>query len=135
MKTAQRIAACLCLCLVLIMSYAKADVRELSIEYNRLHESSRVAEMFPHKPKESLALNMNIDIIGPLHWDNTIHATTDDGQYRMVGWQFFFGINPLKWIDIGYRHHSQHIMGAPELPMGFPIEDSLCVKLYIVRTQ
>lgn len=117
----------------LLISEAEAtDVRDLSIEYRHFHKSARIAEMPGYQAKEGLAINFDLDLIGPLYWNNTVHATTDPGQYRAVGWLFEFGLRPSMYfprgwdgLEIYYEHHSQHVLDAKHPWMKFPVNDSV----------
>jgi hypothetical protein len=102
------------------------ELRDLSIDYDDFHDGSRIAEMPGFKPKEGLAVNVKIDLLGPIYWNNRVHAVTDPGQYRLIGLKFELGVRVFESLDIEYRHHSQHLIDAVG-PTKFPVEDSLGV--------
>ena len=117
------------------------EVKELSLQFDRFHDSARIPSLYPYKAHEGLALNMNLNLWGPVYWDNQVHALMDTGQYRSVGWEFQVGLAPMRWLSlsdrdwlrIAYRHHSQHLLEAlPATGIRFPVEDSFFVKLFIL---
>lgn len=122
-----------------------AEITYAAIEYQYFHKSARFAEMPNHTAKEGLGVRFNVKLVGPLYWNNRIHALTDSGQYRLVGWNFEVGLHPLFWIDdpyarglqFFYNHHSQHLLEDKHPEMKFPVNDSLGLRwvIYIAPEQ
>lgn len=115
-----------------------AELDRLAIEYNRFHPSARFPEMPGFKAKEGLAVLFDIRLAGPLYWRNKVHAKTDPGQYRAIGWQFELGLDPFFWsgdlsrhLEFFYAHHSQHLLEARRDDMPFPVNDSLGLRWVI----
>jgi hypothetical protein len=83
-------------------------------------------------------LNLNTNIYDVIYWENIIHTTTDkydnhNGQFRLVGWQLRFGLRLTENFDIGYYHHSQHLLDYV-YPYGkFPYEDAVELKIYLYK--
>jgi hypothetical protein len=113
-----------------------AEITYVDIEYQHYHPSGRFPEMPNYRAKEGLALDFNTQLLGPVYW---IHALTDPGQYRLVGWNFELGVNPLffvpydyaKAFQIYYEHHSQHILEDHHPYVKFPVNDSLGLRWVI----
>lgn len=84
-----------------------------------------------------LDLNFQTSIFQYLYWDNTVHSTTDryidsgkEGQFRTVGWKFRLGVRLHDNLDIGYYHHSEHVLDyARKDP--FPRRDGLELRFYL----
>ena len=105
---------------------------ELSVQYKSYHPSARNPLFTDSTPKEGINLVMNTDMLfGTAFWDNTIHTTTDDSQYRHIGWQFKLGTRIFSFLTVEYQHHSQHLLDTSYPHMKFPVEDSLGFTLTI----
>lgn len=114
------------------------ELTELSIQYQRFHPSGRFPEMPEHQAKEGVGFNLNTDLVclewrgrPCLIWRNTVHALTDPGQYRLVGWKFFLGAR-IHWFEVGYHHWSQHLLEAVHPEVKFPVQDALSVKIHLL---
>lgn len=119
---------------LLLTACSTAKVRELSVDYGRYiaPERAYMYPLYPERPKESLALNFNVAPLKFFEWRNTVHATTTSGQYRLVGWQMGLILQPTQWIEVGYLHHSQHLLDR----VGdghFPVEDQVVLKLVLIK--
>lgn len=117
-----------------------AELDRLTIEYGRYHPSGRFAEMPMHRAKEALGVEFDMKIFGPVFWRNRIHALTDPGQYRLIGWQFAVGADPFFWqpdlkdhLELFYRHHSQHLLEDNLPDMKFPVNDALMLRWTIYK--
>lgn len=109
-----------------------AELDRLAIEYGRYHPSARMPEMPGFTAKEGLAVLFDMKLAGPLYWRNRVHAKTDPGQYRSIGWQFELGADPFFWndslknhLELFYAHHSQHLLEGQHPWMKFPVNDQL----------
>lgn len=102
-----------------------AELKKLDITYQRFHQSNIIPEMYPHKAKEGLSLGFDVSLYGPFYWNNVVHALTDAGQYRLIGWQFELGVSPWQSLDLFYIHHSQHLLDSHHPFVKFPVNDSL----------
>ena len=124
--------------------YKFIDVDELKINYKDYFPGGAdpliTQNGIPNRQLgKQVNLNLNLDLMNVLYWNNTVHGTTDEiigsnkGQFRRVGWQFQFGINIEEHISVEYYHHSQHLLDY-EWPYGrWPVEDAISVNLYIIR--
>ena len=90
---------------------------------------------------KELLLNLNSDLWKYGYWNNTVHTMTDKdattgatGQFRLVGWEFRVGAKVFDCLDVGYYHHSQHLMDA-SLPYHFPTEDAVEIKIYLYSAE
>lgn len=77
------------------------------------------------------ALYMDIALAWRIHFRSRIHSTTTNAQFRTIGWQYWLGVRPWDWVEIGVYHHSQH---ALDVNLGrFPLEDGVYLKLWFNR--
>ncbi len=90
---------------------------------------------------KGIALNMNANVLKYLYWNNKVHGTTEElvgtnkGQFRLIGYQFEFGLRPFNWLEVEYHHHSQHSLDHV-YPYGhFPVEDAIQIKIYLWRSK
>jgi hypothetical protein len=88
---------------------------------------------------KELQLFFNTDIGRYFFWNNRVHGGTDEvigsggkGQFRDVGWQFWLGVRPSKYLTLEYEHHSQHMLDY-SMPGRFPVEDSVGLKIHLYR--
>lgn len=88
---------------------------------------------------DEVTLFINIDFMKYFYWNHRVHGATDrvastggQGQYRDIGWQFFFGFRPTKFLSVEYEHHSQHVLDH-KAPFRYPVEDSFGIKLHIFQ--
>lgn len=121
----------LTLILALLLSAQAArglDVREVGINYRRFVMTNYMLETPGFDPKESVNLTLDVDLLGPLYWNNTVRTITDDGAYRFVSWNFFLGARILPNLNVEFEHRSGHLLdhGDEDYPDGhFPVEDSI----------
>ena len=86
---------------------------------------------------KGLDFNLDTNIFSVLYWNNKVHSMTDEivnsggkGQFRAIGWKFDLGVRATPYLNIYYRHHSQHLLDA-SLPYHFPVNDSVGIELII----
>jgi hypothetical protein len=122
--------------LFLPLASAAFDLQRLEIEYRYFHASGRIPEMPAWTPKEGLAVYMDLHFLGPITWENYIHAMTDPGQYRLVGLKTELKVYVFRNLSVGIHHHSQHILEGrhPFLPK-FPVQDAIQVNWVVYQSR
>lgn len=131
---------------LLLYSPAQADdtdgvsLREVYIDYTSYFPGGTdpilVSSGMPDRHLDKrLNLHVNMDLLNYIYWENMINSTTDkdsngSGQFRVVGWEFGFGIRFLKSFRAGYYHHSQHLLDY-QGQYHYPVEDGIQVRLTI----
>jgi len=105
------------------------EITESYFEFRKFYFSSNMAEIPQYKPKESVALLMDVNLYKPLHWNNRVHGVSTDGQFRLIGWQFYLHFKILTHFEIGWEHHSQHILENRHPILRFPHEDSFLLRI------
>lgn len=108
------------------------EVTDLSIDYYKFRDGGRFIES-PSEPfRERIGLNLGVEFTDWLFMRQRIHGATSAKQFAWVGWEFSFGVRPFNWLEIGYRHHSQHALDQRSPGRRFPVEDALDIKLIII---
>lgn len=109
-------------------------LRELALDYQNFIDEGRDLLLYPETHKESLAVDMKIDLLGPLYWNNLIAATTTDAQYRTVGLTSELGAHVFSRLDVFYRHTSIHLLDRAHsyLPK-FPVYDAVGVRITLYK--
>lgn len=119
------------------------DVQELAIDYKQYlpggHYPYITDNGMPDRMLDKgLDLIVNMTVVKYFYWDNRIVSLTDAdtgsgrGQFRLVGWNFRFGLQVADAIQFGYYHFSQHLLDAT-LPWHFPVEDAVELRFIILR--
>lgn len=106
-------------------------LREASVKYQKFADNN-YAPYFDKPQKERLSLVVNSDLLKYGFWNNRVHGTTTEDQYRWVGWNFQVGVRLFRQLDVQYEHHSQHAMDY-NIGAHFPVEDSVGFTLYFYR--
>lgn len=88
---------------------------------------------------QGLDVIMNLTVLKFFYWDNKIVSLADrgrgnssPGQFRLVGWNFRFGLQLTEWIQFGYFHFSQHLLDA-QFPWHYPVEDAYELRFIIYQ--
>lgn len=120
------------------ISYAVdgVELQEVYVNYKSFEGDIRspyldVPGLEGHTLQSELNLNVNMDIFDHLYFNNTIHSL-NDGSYRLIGWNWRFGIHVTDWLDFGWNHFSEHYTDF-QSPYGFPLQNSWEVNVYIYR--
>jgi hypothetical protein len=116
------------------------SLNELAVDYRNyamVNPNGHEPMTFPDPPKESLNLEMKLDVLGAGYFDPTVESMTTDAQFRDVGLLLRLGIRITDNLEVGLIHHSQHQLDREQqLGMGhFPESDAFQVKLYLYRAQ
>lgn len=107
-------------------------VDSVFIDYNKYHPSNRDPLFYNTTKKETLSLNLNLDVLSFLYIDSRVHGDTDNSQYHLVGLEERIGVRVFKSLEIGWRHHSQHILDDKYPYQKFPVDDSFNIRLYLI---
>lgn len=113
---------------------AAVELERVELNYRRFVETNYVLEVPGFEVKEAIDLDLDVDLMGPIYWRNTIRSLTDDGAYRFVSWNFMLGAQILESLSVEFEHKSGHLLDHPDYdyPDGhFPVEDSINVRWVI----
>lgn len=127
--------------LTLTPQIAKSDVLNLDevyINYKSFVGETRnpylqIPGLEDHSLQNELNLNINMTIVDHFYWDNTIHSL-NDGEYRVIGWNYRIGVHITDYIDFGRNHFSEHYINFVS-PYGFPLQNSWELNLYLYRSK
>lgn len=119
---------------LILGAWTPIQLKEAYVTYDRFLHPGRSALIYPEGMKEGLALDLNNRVLVFGYLEARVHALTTSSQYRSVGLVLRMGVEPVKWLQVGVRHHSQHLLERQHAFMNrFPVEDSLEVRLYLYR--
>lgn len=127
--------------LILIPQVAISDVLELDdvyIDYKVFSGETRSPYLWlpgleGHSLQNELNLNIDTTFLEHFYFDNTIHSL-NDGDYRLIGWNWRFGLHLTDWIDFGWWHFSEHYTDFTS-PNGFPLQNAWQLKIYLYRSK
>lgn len=124
--------------LICYADYHIIDLKELSIDYKNyamVNKNARNSLIYPEPPKEAINVNINMDFATYFYWNNVIESLTTDGQYRSIGLQTQIGVRLSEHLELGYYHHSQHLIDRQHSYMDkYPVEDAVQIKLYLYKS-
>ena len=117
---------------------AVIELQEVAVDYRNyaiVNDQQRNLLVYPEPPKEGLNLDVKIDLFSGLMYANSlIEAMTVSSQYRGIGLVQQVGFHLGKFADLGWYHHSQHVMDRPIMSIpSFPTEDAIQLRIYIYR--
>jgi hypothetical protein len=128
--------------LILALSFPKIansdalELQEVYLNYKKFSGDTRtpylqLPGLEDHSLDHELNLNVNMDFWEHFYWNNTIHAL-NDGDYRVIGWNWRIGLHFTDYIDFGWNHFSEHYTNYI-VPDGFPLQNSWEVNFYLYR--
>lgn len=125
------------------------DLTEASIEYRSYFPGgvdpivTQNRAIGPRDLDKYLGAQINYDVLKYAYMENLVHSKTDKevsggGQFRIIGWQFEFGLDWQRlfaWLPLrtAYYHHSQHTADSTNSYDHFPVEDAFALKIMIFR--
>lgn len=130
--------------ILMLASRSEADfhaieLQELSIDYKNysaLNSNAYDPLIYPEKIKEGIDIGINTDILKYGYFNSKVEALTTDAQYRDIGLELRAGVRLLPILDVGYYHHSSHVLDEPQPVFGiFPHEDAIELKLYLYHKE
>lgn len=110
-------------------------VTDLSIEYYKFKTGGRFLESPAEPFRERIALNLGVDFTQYLFFKSKVHGATTKKQFAWAGWEFQMGVRPFRWLELGYRHHSQHALDQPSPGPRFPVEDGFALKVILLEVK
>ena len=109
------------------------DLTEASLNYRNyalLNPNARNLLIYPEHAKEGIDVGLKMDLLSYGYFDSQIESLTTDAQYRSIGLQFGLGLRVTDYLNVGYWHHSQHVLDrGPQSYEKFPSEDALEVRI------
>ena len=114
--------------LLFCVSCQGIELDSLTLNYQRFNESNRIPDLEGFKANEGLNLGVDLTIWKPFYWNNRIVSFTDQGSYRLVGWNSHIGVRVFDCLKIEYEHFSKHILDHTDHDFQagkFPVQDSI----------
>lgn len=75
-----------------------------------------------------LDLHIDLNVLRGLYWNNMVNTTSDQSQFKVIGWEYGLGARLFPCLELGYYHHSQHWLDSNDT-QHFPLENAIQVKL------
>lgn len=111
------------------------DLDEVSAEYNHYLQPTHSA-YFNESEKDGLSVNVDSTVAKYLFWNSTVHGTSNNSQYRLIGLYMQVGARVSRYVDLSVWHHSQHLLdGGDEYGRHFPVENAVELKVYFYRRE
>lgn len=82
--------------------------------------------------KYDLNLGLNLELPATLYYNNKVTSTTDDNQFRHIGYEFEFGARPFKGIDLYIQHFSGHALDE-SYDKNFPQRNKFGIRFNLIR--
>lgn len=120
------------LVLFLMLGSLASEIKSANISYNRFIGSNRFLELPAEEVKDKINLSLNIDLIGPVYWNNNVFMLTTPGRVAWIGYQFEVGVNILNRWFVYYEHISQHSADKTPAYGFFPVNDSIGISWRIL---
>jgi hypothetical protein len=108
------------------------ELDEVSIGY-RSYIFARDPLFVDTTPNEQLNSTVNFRLMNYIFVNTFVHGTTNKMQYKRVGLLVELGVHLFDFMDLSYTHHSQHLLDSKYPYMGFPVEDSVGIRLILYR--
>lgn len=135
--------------LILLPAQAMADIiqlREVYLLGKQYGEKAREplidSTTLDRQLDKELSLTWNMDLLTHLYWNNKIESLIDkdfdnpksDSQFRIVGWNYQFGVRLTNWLWIEHEHFSKHYLDYHQ-DGKYPVKDSIGFRLYFYRDE
>lgn len=102
------------------------ELQDASVHYRRYKDGGRDAVVYPETPKDGLLVNLDMDVLRYLYWNNTVGSIATENQYRAVWLNSKVGIRLTDLVSVQMNHKSTHVLDREHSYMsGFPVEDSV----------
>lgn len=121
------------------------ELKELSLDMKHYSLGSKIPMVtdtgIPDRsPGLGVNLNIRMDVLSYIYWDNTVHTISDRstyvlgdlGSHRQIGLEYRIGVRISKELSIGYFHYSQHNFDIVPATVR-PHEDALEIRLTVFK--
>ena len=79
-----------------------------------------------------LDLHINSKLFEVFYWENMLNSTSDQGQFRVIGWEYALGVQVFPWLRAGWYHHSQHLLDKFNV-QHFPLENAIQIQIWLYQ--
>lgn len=121
------------------MDWHVVDLNELTLNYRNyayLNPYARNLLIYPEHAKEGIDVGLKMDLLYYGFFDSQIESLTTDAQYRSIGLQFGLGVRVSDYLNVGYWHHSQHVLDrGPVSYDKYPSEDAIEVRIFVYKSK
>lgn len=97
---------------VLSCAHRIVELDKVQINYYQLLQNNRPYSWdgFPGKYDKKTEIELDVNFMDFLIWENLIHSKIGDGGFRTVGWEFKYGFLASSQVFIFGYHHSEHML-------------------------
>jgi hypothetical protein len=113
------------------------SLREFSMEYFKIANNRNSYVPYDDEVDDTgneswdygAAAKFDLDLIRygdyAFHWSNRVHGESTNSQFRSMGWQFRWGLQLGRKVELFYDHHSQHALeqAPPPGSRSYPLEN------------
>jgi len=78
-----------------------------------------------------LNLGLDLELPASFYYNNMVTSTTDDNQFRFVGYRFEVGVRPFSGIDLYFQHFSGHALDQMYIE-DFPQRNKIGIRFNII---
>jgi hypothetical protein len=126
--------------LILAMSFCQAADLSKYIKVDRLfletEKRSGVNREYYLVNRESarydLNLGLDLEIPASFYYNNRVTSTTDDNQFRFVGYRFEVGTRIIKGLEVYFQHFSGHALDE-SFDEDFPQQNKIGIRFNLIR--
>lgn len=111
------------------------ELEQVDIHYKRFAPGGRNPLFFSTEQKEELNFGVMTRVARFGFLNLKLHSMTDQFQFHVAGLNFTAGVRVFPWLDIQTEHFSRHILDTSYPHQGFPVEDSVGLRLYLYRAK
>jgi hypothetical protein len=84
-------------------------------------------------PTNRFDLHLDMELLNrTFFFNNMIHSETDQYQYRLIGWNYRFGVHLGNYVDLYIEHFSQHLLDIA--PATANTYEAIGLRVYFYRT-
>jgi hypothetical protein len=108
-------------------------------EYLRINDcgSTKYVESNAECWRYGAAVNFDLDFVRydewALYWRNNVHMAATQCCVRHVGWEFEWGVEASRHMDVFYHHHSQHLLDGDRPARRYPLINEYGVRFVFIE--
>jgi hypothetical protein len=120
----------------------KLDYSALTFSHIACNRDLLVPEIGCNQWRGAAELQTDFSSYGLLYMKNRVHGEGTQSKFMTVGWQYDLGLRLDRQLEVGWHHHSRHVMeqkaptvisadGRTTLTNKFPIYDAYYIRFVL----
>ena len=112
------------------------DLDEVSVQYRKFFDNSRyypTSNIPGSKLNEGVTVNVDSTVFKYGFVKNSVVSTTDQSQFRSIGWMYNLGMRVSHNIDLSLYHFSEHTIDTPYPITSYPTMTGVELKIYLFK--